>query len=38
MLDKTEAPVLPAKSAQHEEAHVLFAVLDAEAEEENENQ
>ena len=38
MLDKTEAPVLPAKSAQHEEAHVLFAVLDAEADEENENQ
>ena len=37
MLDKTEAPVLPAKSTQHDEAHVLFAVLDAEADEENEN-
>ncbi len=36
MLDKAQAPSLPVKSAQHDEAQVLFAVLDAEAEEEKE--
>jgi integrase/recombinase XerD len=36
MLDKSNAPSLPTKSGQHEEAQVLFAVLDAEAQEEEE--
>ena len=36
LLDKSNAPSLPAKAAQHDQAQVLFAVLDAEAEEEKE--
>jgi integrase/recombinase XerD len=36
MLDKSNAPSLPTKCAQHDEAQLLFAVLDGEAEEEQE--